>query len=291
MKTIDPSEIGSRVFYKYMTASVAPRPVALASTVDASGNVNLSPFSFFNYMGIDPPILAFAPNRRGRDNAHKHTALNIFEVPEVVINLVSYDMVQQISLASAEFERGVNEFEKAGFTALPSERIQPPRVKESPVQLECKVIEIKEHGSMVLILAEVILAHFSEELLDAQGQIDQRRTDWIARLGNDWYTRANHSALFEVARPQLGIGIDAMPEEIRNSKILSGNNLGQLGSVVTLPDQAEIRAFSQDPEIMEIREMAKYGCQYLPDLLHEHARKLLSINKVAEAWLTLLQSI
>lgn len=291
MKTIDPSEMGSRVFYKYMTASVAPRPVAFASTVDKAGNVNLSPFSFFNYMGIDPPIVAFAPNRRGRDNTYKDTALNIFEVPEVVINLVTYDMVQQISLASAEFERGVNEFEKAGFTALPSERIRPPRVKESPVQLECKVMEIREHGSMVLVLAEVILAHFSEELMDEHGQIDQRRTDWIARLGNDWYARANENALFEVARPQMGIGVDAMPERIRNSKILSGNNLGQLGSVLSLPDTAEISAFAKTGQMTEILEQAKYGCQYLPDLLHEHARKLLMVNKVKEAWLTLLQAV
>lgn len=291
MKTIDPSEIGSRAFYKYMTASVAPRPVALASTVDKSGQVNLSPFSFFNYVGIDPPIIVFAPNRRGRDNAHKDTALNIFEVPEVVINLVTYAMVQQISLASAEFARGINEFEKAGFTALPAERIQPPRVKESPVQLECKVIEIREHGSMVLIMAEVILAHFSEELMDAQGQIDQQRTDWVARLGNDWYARANASALFEVARPQIGIGVDAMPGHIRNSKILTGNNLGQLGSVVSLPEPAEIAAFSQSIEIIEICDQARYGCQYLPDLLHIHAQKLLTVNKVKEAWLTLLQTI
>jgi flavin reductase (DIM6/NTAB) family NADH-FMN oxidoreductase RutF len=290
MKTIDPSELGARAFYKHMTASVAPRPIALASTVDAQGAVNLSPFSFFNYMGIDPPLLVFAPNRRGRDNTHKHTALNVFEVPEVVINLVTYDMVEQISLASAEFGRGVNEFVKSGLTPVPSERVRPPRVQESPVQLECKVLETKEIGSMVLVIAEVVLAHFSETLFGADGQIDQTRTDWVARLGADWYARASGAALFEVPRPQMGVGVDALPEAVRTSRILTGNDLGRLGSVLLLPGPEEVLSFGRTPTMLALREEAALGCQYLPDLLHRHAQALLQQGKVQEAWLTLLQA-
>lgn len=291
MKTIDPSELGARAFYKHMTASVAPRPIAFASTMDAQGVVNLSPFSFFNYMGINPPLLVFAPNRRSRDNADKHTALNIREVPEVVINLVDYAMVEQVSLASAEFERGVNEFTKAGFTPVPSERVRPPRVKESPAQFECKVLEVREIGSMVLVIAEVVLAHFSEALFGEDGQIDQRRTDWVARMGADYYARATGEALFEVPRPQMGIGIDALPESIRTSRILTGNDLGRLGSVLQLPEQAEVQAYGQSDTIRTLYEDAVRGCQYFPDLLHHRARQLLAEGKVKEAWLTLLQVI
>ncbi|HEV7348320.1 flavin reductase family protein [Telluribacter sp.] len=289
MKTIDPAALGARTFYKHMTASVAPRPIAFASTIDAQGNVNLSPFSFFNYMGIDPPLLVFAPNRRGRDNTHKHTALNVREVPEVVINMVTYSMVEQMSLASAEFERGVDEFVKAGFTPLASERVRPPRVQESPAQFECKVLEVKEIGSMVLIIAEVVLAHFSETLFGEDGQIDQRRTDWVARLGTDFYARAAGEALFEVPRPQMGIGVDALPESVRTSRVLTGNDLGRLGSVLQLPEPAEVQVFGQTETLRELREEARHGCQYLPDLLHRHAQLLLAEGKVQEAWLTLLQ--
>lgn len=289
MKTIDPAELGARAFYKYMTAAVAPRPIAFASTVDAAGNVNLSPFSFFNFMGIDPPILVFAPNRRGRDHSHKDTALNLFEVPEVVINMVSYDMVQQMSLSSAEFERGVNEFEKAGFTMLPSEVVKPPRVAESPAQLECKVLEIKEIGTMVLAVAQVLRAHFSDGILNESGQIDQTRTDWVSRLGGDWYARASGDALFEVPRPQYGIGVDALPHSVRTSEILTGNNLGQLGSLMEHPTTEQIEDFEKTERMRSLREEARLGCQYFPDLLHNHARKLLEEGKVSEALLTLLQ--
>lgn len=289
MKTIDPAELGARPFYKYMTAAVAPRPIALASTVDAAGNVNLSPFSFFNMMGIDPPIVVFAPNRRGRDHSHKDTALNLFEVPEVVINMVSYAMVQQISLSSAEFERGVNEFEKAGFTMLPSQAVKPPRVLESPAQLECKVLEIKEIGTMVLVIAEVVRGHFSESMLDAHGQIDQTCTDWVARMGADWYARASGDAIFEVPRPQYGIGVDALPESARTSKILTGNDLGRLGSLTWHPTQEQIEEYGRTETMRTLREEARLGCQYFPDLLHAHAQKLLEKGEVAEALLAVLQ--
>ena len=289
MKTIDPAQLGARAFYRYMTAAVAPRPIAFASTVDAAGNVNLSPFSFFNFMGIDPPILVFAPNRRGRDHSHKDTALNLFEVPEVVINMVNYDMVQQMSLSSAEFERGVNEFAKAGFTMLPSEVVKPPRVAESPAQFECKVLEIKEIGTMVLVIAQVLRAHFAQNILDESGQIDQTRTDWVSRMGSDWYARASGDALFEVPRPQYGIGVDALPQSVRASKILTGNNLGQLGSLTVFPTEDEIEEYGRTETMRLLREEARLGCQYLPDLLHGHARKLLDEGKISEALLTLLQ--
>lgn len=288
MKTINPTDLGARAFYRYMTSAVAPRPIAFASTVDTAGNINLSPFSFFNVMGIDPPILAFAPNRRGRDNTQKDTALNLFEVPEVVINMVSFDMVQQMSLSSAEYERGVNEFEKAGFTMQPSELVKPPRVEESPAQFECKAIEIKEIGSMVLVLAEVVRAHFSEAILDENGQIDQTRTDWVSRLGGDWYARASGSALFEVPRPQYGIGVNALPESVRMSRILTGNDLGQLGSIKVLPTAEEIQQHATSQPMVTLREEATLGCQYLPDVLHAHAKQLLEKGQVQEALLTVL---
>ncbi|PWJ60002.1 flavin reductase (DIM6/NTAB) family NADH-FMN oxidoreductase RutF [Dyadobacter jejuensis] len=287
MKTIDPTEISARAFYKYMTASVAPRPIAFVSTIDDGGRVNLSPFSFFNMMGIDPPIIAFAPNRRSADGSQKHTAINARQVPEVVVNMVTAEMVQQISLASAEFARGVNEFAKAGFTELPSRVVAPPRVLESPVQLECKVLEIIEKGSMELILAEVVLAHFSEDLLDDAGQIDQKKTSWVARLGGDWFAHTDH--LFEVPRPQMGIGVDALPESIRNSKILTGNDLGRLGSVLLRPDPEKVIAYGQKAEIRQKIQEATLGCLYVPDVLHAYAHQLLEAGKTEEAWLVLLQ--
>ncbi len=288
MKTIAPATLGFRAFYQYMTAAVAPRPIALVSTVGKEGHVNLSPFSFFNYVGIDPPIVVFSPGRRGRDGSYKDTALNLLEVPEVVINMVTYDMVQQMSLSSAEYERGENEFEKAGFTMQPAERVAPPRVAESPAQFECKVLETKEIGTMVLVIAEVVLAHFAESILDEDGQIEQTRTDWVARMGGDWYARASGDALFEVPRPQHGIGVDALPTSVRNSKILTGNDLGQLGGVTEMPTDEETQAFGATDAMTTLREEARLGCQYLPDVLHTRARQLLADGQVKEALMALL---
>ena len=292
MLTLDPKVLDSRVFYSYLTGTVAPRPIAFASTVDKSGNVNLSPFSFFNIMGINPPILVFAPNNRGRDSSKKDTILNLEEVPEVVINLVDYSMVQQMSLSSVEFPRGTNEFIKSGFTEEQSIFVKPPRVKESQAQFECKVLKIKQIGTMNLVICEIILAHFSEQIIGENGKIDQQKTDWVARLGGDWYVRVNKSALFEVEKPttKIGIGYDAIPEKIRLSKILTGNHLGQLGNVETLPSQEEILAFRDTPIMQEIIEQVLYGCAFLDNLLHNEAVKLLNENKVKEAWLVLLQT-
>lgn len=292
MLTLNPKELDSRVFYSYLTGSVAPRPIAFASTVDKMGNVNLSPFSFFNIMGINPPILVFAPNNRGRDGSKKDTTLNLEEVPEVVVNIVDYDMVQQMSLSSVEFPRGTNEFIKAGFTEEKSVLVKPPRVKESKAQFECKVLEIKQIGSMNLAICEVLMAHISESILDENQKIDQTKTDWVARMGGDWYARANREAMFEVEKPitKIGIGYDAIPEKIRLSKILTGNHLGQLGNIENLPIQAEVEAYRATPTMQNIIEQVMYGCAFLDNLLHAEAARLLNENKVKEAWLVLLQN-
>lgn len=293
MLTLNPKELDSRIFYSYLTGTVAPRPIAFASTIDKAGNVNLSPFSFFNLMGINPPILVFAPNNRGRDGSKKDTTLNLEEVPEVVINMVDYGMVQQMSLSSVEFPRSTNEFIKTGFTEEKSVFVKPPRVKESKAQFECKVLEIKQIGTMNLMICEVILAHFSEEIIGENGKIDQQKTDWVARMGGDWYTRANQTSMFEVEKPntKIGIGYDAIPEKIRLSKILTGNHLGQLGNVETLPSQAEILAFRESETMKNIIKQVMYGCAFLDNLLHDEAARLLNQNKVNEAWLVLLQNL
>jgi flavin reductase (DIM6/NTAB) family NADH-FMN oxidoreductase RutF len=279
MKTIDPTTIPAPEFYRYLTASVAPRPIAFASTIDRDGRVNLSPFSFFNVFGSNPGILVFSPVLRGRDGSAKDTLLNVQEVPEVVVNLVSYAMVEQASLASSEYARGVNEFVKAGFTEVPSERVRPPRVGESPVQLECRVRDVIETnaeapGSANLVIAEVLLAHVAEELLDERGFIDPRKTDWVGRLGGDWYVRTSGAALFEVARPRHGIGIDQLPQPVRESTILTGNDLGKLGNVETLP---EPDAAVPIPPLASTAER------------HRYAQRLLAQNRVPEAWQVLLR--
>ncbi|GAB3999356.1 flavin reductase family protein [Spirosoma daeguense] len=303
MKTINPQDLQPNEFYRYMIGSIGPRPIAFASTIDASGNVNLSPFSFFNIAGYNPPTLIFTPtiNRHGQK---KHTLLNLEEVGEVVINIVNYAMVQQMSLASAEFERGVNEFEKAGFTAVASDRVKPPRVAESPASYECVVKQIIptnqpvanvaaadtfEPGSGHLVICEIVMAHFRDDIFDTSGLIDPQRIDLVARMGADWYCHAQGDALFEVPRPRIGIGVDQLPADIRNSAILTGNDLGQLGSISTLPTLDEIREFRASGVLDTLVDEAQHGCQYLPDLLHLRAKQLLAQNKVQEAWLTLLQ--
>jgi flavin reductase (DIM6/NTAB) family NADH-FMN oxidoreductase RutF len=293
MKTVNPTDLQPAEFYRYMIGTIGPRPIAFASTIDASGQVNLSPFSFFNIFGYNPPTLVFAPtiNRQGHK---KHTLLNAEEVGEVVINVVNYAMVEQMSLASAEFDRGVNEFEKAGFTAIPSTKVRPPRVAESPAAYECVVKQIIPTGndlpgSSHLIICEVVMAHFHDAIFDETGLIDPHRIDLIGRMGADWYYRAQGSALFAVARPKTGIGVDQIPAPIRNSAILSGNDLGKLGSVASLPTADDVKAFRESGVLNELFDEARNGCQYLPDLLHLQAKHLLAENKVQDAWLTLLQ--
>jgi len=291
MRTIDPADLKPNEFYRFMIGTIGPRPIAFASTIAADGTVNLSPFSFFNIFGYNPATLVFAPSRN-RHGHKKHTLLNLEEVGEVVINIVNYAMVEQMSLASAEFERGVNEFDKAGFTAIASDRVRPARVAESPAAFECVVKQIIHTGdgpgSGSLVICEVVMGHFHDTIFDAKGAIDPNQLDLIGRMGADWYCRAHGDALFEVARPQVGIGVDQLPADIRNSTILSGNDLGKLGSYQSLPTDEEVKMYRESGVLTELVNEARNGCQYLPDLLHIRAKQLLTENKVKEAWLTLL---
>lgn len=294
MLTIDPKEVKTPVLHSYLLGAVAPRPIAFASTIDKDGNPNLAPFSFFNVFSANPPIAVFSPARSGRTGQTKHTFDNIKEVPEVVINVVNYNMVQQVSLASTEYPKGVNEFVKAGFTPIASEKVKPFRVKESPAQLECIVRDVIElgpnGGAGNLIICEVVLMHISEEVLDANQHIDPNKIDLVARMGGNWYSRTNGSALFEVEKPllNLGIGIDQIPAYIRNSNVLTGNNLGQLGNIEKLPNAEEISAYKNSGAINEAFEMYGKNRAKLEEHLHHLAKGLLENNKAEEAWKVLL---
>lgn len=292
MKHIDPATLPAPDFYRLLNSSIGPRPIAFASTIDAAGRVNLSPFSFFNVFGSNPPTLVFSPVIT-RHGTHKNTLDNLNDVQEVTISVVTYGMVEQMSLASADYPRGVNEFAKAGFTEVASDKVRPPRVGESPVSYECIVNQIivtgTDPGAGNLVICEIVQSHFDETIFNEKGAIDPHKLDLIGRLGGDWYVRASGDALFEVARPQIGIGVDALPAAIRQSAILTGNDLGKLGSYPALPSADEVVGYRQSGVLDELFDEARYGCQYLPDLLHARARQLLAGNKVNEAWLTLLQ--
>lgn len=247
MLSIDPKDIKTAQLHGYLLGAVAPRPICFASTVDTDGNVNLAPYSFFNVFSAKPPIMIFSPARRVRDNTTKHTLENVLETKEVVINIVSHAMVQQMSLSSTEYAQGVNEFEKAGFTEVASQKVRPPRVAEAPVQFECKVKEVialgTEGGAGNLVIAEVVQLHLHKSILDADGKIDPVKIDTVSRLGGNWYSRAKEG-LFEVEKPlsTLGIGVDALPKNAQLSTILTGNDLGMLGNVEALPSTSEILA-------------------------------------------------
>ncbi len=287
MLTINPKEIPQPKFHSYLLGAITPRPIAFASTIDKKGNVNLSPFSFFNCFGSNPPILIFSPSRRSRDNSTKHTYENLLEVPEVVINTVNYSMVQQTSLASTEYPKSVNEFIKAGFTPVPSQLIKPPRVGESPVSMECRVLQImptgEKGGAGNLVICEVLLLHIKEEILDEAGRIDPWKMDAVARLGADYYCRVQGDSIFNVPKPldKTGIGIDQIPEHIRNSRILTGNDLGLLANVEKLPDQQAIEEFTNNQEIKLVLEKGV-------DAVHSSAQQLLKNGKTEEAWKMLL---
>jgi len=275
----------------YLQHVVAPRPICFASTIDKAGNINLSPFSFFNLFSSNPPIVIFSPARRVRDNTTKHTLQNVLEVPEVVINIVTYDMVQQVSLASCEFPKGTNEFIKAGFTQEPATLVTPSMVKESKVKLECKVNEVKplgtEGGAGNLIICEVLLMHIDDSLLDEHNKLDQRKINHVARLGADWYCKVDESNLFHVQKPntELGIGVDALPKSIRNSKILTGNNLGQLANFQEIPF---IDPAFDDGTLKQIIQYYSINPDEMEKELHSHAKKLLDSGMVKEAWQVLL---
>ncbi|CAL2092127.1 flavin reductase family protein [Tenacibaculum sp. 190524A05c] len=284
MLTIDPKEVSTGKLHQYLLGAIAPRPIAFASTIDEDGNPNLSPFSFFNVFGANPPIMIFSPARSVRNNTTKHTLDNAEITKEVVINVVNYDIVQQMSLSSTMYPKGVNEFEKAGLTMLPSEVVKPFRVAESPAQFECKVIDIiytgKEGGAGNLIVCEVVKVHVKEEVLDDDGLIDQHKIDLVARAGGSYYSRAR-DGFFEIPKPlsTLGIGVDQIPAEIRNSNVLTGNNLGVLGNVEEMPSQAVVDNFAKEhPEYVGVSEEKK----------HTFAQEYLLKNDVESAWKVLL---
>lgn len=288
MYSIAPKDVSTAKFHGLLLGAVAPRPIAFASTVDVEGNPNLSPFSFFNVFGSNPPVLIFSPSRRVRDNTTKHTLENAWATEEVVVNVVNYNMVQQASLSSTEYPEGVNEFVKAGFTMLPSDLVKPFRVAESPVQFECRVKEIvelgKEGGAGNLIICEVLKMHIHEAVMNDDGQIDQHKIDLVARAGGNYYSRAREG-FFEIPKPlaTLGIGVDQIPETIRKSKVLTGNDLGMLGNVEQLPSVEEIEAFVKSS--VEIKGLLSSDDE---DKIHKKAQEYLKENDVQSAWKLLL---
>jgi flavin reductase (DIM6/NTAB) family NADH-FMN oxidoreductase RutF len=283
MIRIDPAAEAVPKVHQILLGAVAPRPIAFASTVDKAGNPNLSPFSFFNAFGVNPTTLIFSPSRRGRNNTTKDTYENLKEIPEVVINSVTFSMVQQVNLASTEYPKGVNEFLKAGFTPIPSEKVKPFRVKESPVQFECKVRQIIETGDKGgagnLVICEILLIHLNENILNDKGLIDPQKIDLVARMGADYYCRASGEAVFTVIKPleRIGVGIDQLPSAIRNSKYLSGNDLGKLGNIEALPTSEELELFRKGLE--ESHSLYSKDEKSVTD----HAKQLLSENKIIEA--------
>ena len=284
MLSINPKEISTSKLHGYLLGAVAPRPIAFASTIDENGNPNLSPFSFFNVFGSNPPTMIFSPARRVRGNTTKHTLQNVEKIKEVVINVVNYKIVQQMSLSSTEYAQGVNEFVKAGFTMLPSDLVKPFRVAESPVQFECKVKDIiytgDEGGAGNLIICEVVKIHIQDEVLDESGNIDQHKIDLVARAGGSYYSRAR-DGFFEIPKPisTLGIGVDSIPVEIRNSDVLTGNNLGMLGNVESLPNNGDVDNFAKEhPQFIGLEMVKK----------HTFAQQYLDNNDLESAWKVLL---
>ncbi|WP_396193345.1 flavin reductase family protein [Flavobacterium sp.] len=288
MLTIDPKEVSPVKLQGYLQSAIAPRPIAFASTMDKNGKPNLSPFSFFNIFSSNPPILVFSPARRVRNNTVKHTLINCEETRQVVINMVNFEIVQQMSLSSTEYADGVNEFLKSGLTPIPSELVKPYRVAESPVQFECKVNEIiplgTEGGAGNLIICEVLKMHINEEILDADGMIDPVKIDLVSRLGANWYSRAKEG-LFEVEKPlaTLGIGVDSIPEFVKESAVFNGNDLGKLGNVEALPTEEEITIFVK-------QNFGVKGVLSADDEVKKHqlAKEYLDKNKVLTAWKVLL---
>ncbi|EDM38741.1 hypothetical protein PBAL39_21750 [Pedobacter sp. BAL39] len=289
MLTIDVSTLGPAQLQNYLQYAIAPRPICFATTIDLDGQVNLSPFSFFNLFSTNPPLCIFSPARRVRDNTTKHTLENVLQVKECVINIVNYSMVQQMSLSSTEYAKGINEFEKAGFTMLPSDLVRPPRVAEAPVQMECTITEViqlgERPGAGNLILAEIKRIHIHEDILDEEGKIDQVKIDLVARLGGDWYCRVTPENLFKVAKPltTLGIGVDALPKQVRHSMVLTGNDLGILGNVEELPSDDDVDAMRTMHQVKEVLDATIGDAVNRERELHELAQLLLRNGNVADA--------
>lgn len=293
MLSIDPKSLTVQKLHQYLLGAIGPRPIAFASTIDSDGIHNLAPFSFFNVFSANPPILIFSPARSGRTNETKDTYNNVKLVPEVVINIVNYEIVHKMSLASSPYPSEISEFLKAGFTPLPSEKIKPMRVAESPIQFECKVNEVielgNEGGAGNLIICEVVQIHIQEDVLDENGMIDQQKIDLVARMGGNWYCRADKNSMFEIKKPitTCGIGFDQIPADIINSKILSGNDLGQLGGIEELPSETDVNEYKL-LELSELFVSLEDNPVELEIALHKRAKELLTENKLEEAWMTLL---
>jgi flavin reductase (DIM6/NTAB) family NADH-FMN oxidoreductase RutF len=289
--TILPGEINTSLLHAYLLGSVAPRPICFASTIDKDGNANLSPFSFFNVFGSKPPVFIFSPARRVRDNTIKHTLENVYDTKEVVINVVNYNIVQQASLSSCEYPKSVDEFVKAGLTPVKSDIVKPYRVKESPVQMECKVLQVietgNEGGAANLIICELLCMHINDDVLNEKGMIDPNKIDLVARMGGDYYCRASGSAVFEVHKPnvELGVGVDALPDAIRNSRILTGNNLGMLGNTKIIPI---VSGMPEDKRLADILRDNSHDQALRTEALHLYAKELLDHGHVDHAWQVLL---
>lgn len=287
IKSINPKDIPISQLHGLLLGAVSPRPIALASTVDINGLVNLSPFSFFNVFSANPPIMIFSPARRVRGNTTKHTLDNAMATKEVVINMVNYDMVHQMSLSSTEYKKGVNEFKKAGFTEVSSEMVQPPRVGESPVCFECKVNQVihlgTEGGAGNLIICEVLKIHVVSTLFDANGKIDPHNLDAVARMGGNWYARASGNSIFEIPKPlsSIGIGVDQIPSVIKNSKVLTGNELGQLGTIDKIP------TINPNLILPEVNEILSSNTK-VEERLHQLAKGYIAKNEISLAWVILM---
>ena len=294
MQTIDPNQIPSQHLQRLLLGTIAPRPIAFASTIDMEGIPNLSPFSCFNVFGVNPTTLIFSPSRRGKDNTLKDTFLNVKEVPEVVINVVTFDMVQQASLASTEYPRGTNEFIKAGLTQIPSEKIRPFRVKESPVQIECKVRQVIETGigggAANLIVCEVLLMHLNENIFGEDGLIDPDKINLVGRMGGNYYVKASGNAIFTVPKPneKMSLGIDALPELVRMSRVLTGNEIARLGSLENFPTAVEIIAFSKSDLVRQMHIKFAGEPEMLLDQTHLLASAFIAKGEVNEAMKLLL---
>mgnify|MGYP003630262050 CR=1 FL=1 len=284
INSIDPNSISQQELHGYLLSAVAPRPICFASTIDKEGNVNLSPFSYFNLFSVNPPIMIFSPSRRGRDNTTKHTLDNVLEVKETVINIVNYDMVEQMSLSSTEYGDGVNEFVKSGLTQVPSDKVKPPRVGESPVAFECVVDQVialgDGPGAGNLVLAKVVQIHVKKAFLDTDGNLDTPKLDLVSRMGGNWYCRASGDALFEIPKPirTQGIGVDMMPEAVRNSSVLTGNNLGRLGNLEQLPTKEAVEKIAAHPDVKSIVGGVKNSYE-----IHTLAQKWLTEGNTEDA--------
>ena len=293
MLEINPTDLSTKDLHGYLLSSVGPRPIALVSTIDNEGRHNLSPYSFFNVFSANPPIAIFSPARRIRNNTTKHTLQNAALTNEVVINVVSFPMVEQTSLSSTEYKKGVNEFIKSGLTPIESTQVKPYRVKESPVQMECKVKNIislgEEGGAGNLVVCEIIKMHISEDILNSHHQIDPNKIDLVGRMGANWYCRASNSSLFEVQKPnsKIGIGYNQLPDHIRNSDILSGNDLAKLANVESIPSMEDVKKFKENKYLVKILK-SSVNKKKSSESLHYHCKKLLQENKVLDAWCTLL---